>query len=634
MTETSRSIAVAEALRTGRWLEEADSVLADGVALLIAAVGGTARPLADHEAADAVGQLNRHRRFDQTCRFADAWHARGRFDLRLSKHHVQALIEGGNLDEASQRIADLLSHAEQLHGTTPQEQTAIDKEKTELRGLTGRVAKDLYVYRRKTHSDDDALCGQLLDKAQRIYADEYARNAARYWQGINALALEACRDRTRGQQPAADFGERVRALAQPLLAKVAAHAAQRSELDRIAGGTPQQRAAAAPEESAWSAADGEQPWILATLSEAYLALGDCREAMLWLRRATAHAQFGPFNLSSYARQLREIWDGDALKPDLNCAGRLAAHLLEHERTVQGTVTLSTRQLDALRVIDTPYEKTFSEATGFDFLKIAAVCDSIGRVCSLSGTHQGSGFLLKRRLLWPDGPDDLVFLTNAHVISPDDPRAALRPEDACVLFSMESFTTREPARFHRIRRVLFTSSWAPMSTLMDDFIKLDITVAELDSLPRNARGLTINLELPALKQPAYVIGYPGASDITLSTSDSALIDKDTLPRLFHYRTPTDYGSSGSPVFNRDWEVIGVHHAGSFNTPRLSGPGMHNANEGIALWALSRRLAAQLAGAAANANAGGRGAAAEESAARAFPAAGPDPSTLRGDSREAP
>lgn len=633
MTETPRSVAVAEALRAGRWLEEADAVIADGVALLIAAIGASARPLADQEAADAIGLLNRHRRFDQTCRFADAWHARDRFDLRLSKHHVQALIEGGSLDEASRRIADLLAHAERLQGATPEEQAAIDKEKTELRGLTGRVAKDLYVYRRKTHCDSDALSDELLERAQRIYAGEYARDPARYWQGINALALEACRDRTHGQPPAADFGERVRTLAQPLLARVEAHAAQRGKLDRIAGGTLEQRAAAAQDEAAWKAADGEQPWILATLSEAYLALGNCNEAMYWLRRATAHAQFGPFNLASYARQLREIWDGDALRPDHNCAGRLAAHLLEHERTVQGTVTLSTRQLDDLRVINTPFEKRFSDATGFDFLKIAAACDSIGRVCSLTGTHQGSGFLLKRRLLWPDGPDDLVFVTNAHVISPDDPRAALRPENACVLFSMESFTTQAPARFHRVRRVLFTSSWAPMSTLMDNCTKLDITIAELESLPPKARGLTINLELPDLKQPAYVIGYPGASDITLSTNDSTLIDKDTLPRLFHYRTPTDYGSSGSPVFNKDWEVIGVHHAGNFNTPRLSGPGMHNANEGIALWALSRRLATQLAGVAGRT--GGPGAAAaEERAGRAFPAASAEASTLRGDSREAP
>lgn len=30
---------------------------------------------------------------------------------------------------------------------------------------------------------------------------------------------------------------------------------------------------------------------------------------------------------------------------------------------------------------------------------------------------------------------------------------------------------------------------------------------------------------------------------------------------HYRTPTDPGSSGSPVFNQKWELVALHHASS-------------------------------------------------------------------------
>jgi V8-like Glu-specific endopeptidase len=33
------------------------------------------------------------------------------------------------------------------------------------------------------------------------------------------------------------------------------------------------------------------------------------------------------------------------------------------------------------------------------------------------------------------------------------------------------------------------------------------------------------------------------------------------RYLHYRTPTDPGSSGSPIFNQKWELVGIHHSAS-------------------------------------------------------------------------
>lgn len=587
MKATESRITAAAALRAGTWPDEADWVITEAVGHLIAAITAGDRPMSDSEAANAAGALNKHRRYDQTCRFADAWRAQGRFDLRLGKHHAQAIIESGNLDDAAERISGLLVRAEMLQPATEDERRAVARETTELRGLLGRVAKDHYVSRRRSRNDYDERCDSLLERARQIYAQEYADAPARYWQGINALALEACRNRERAQPPAEDFGARVQRLIQPLQQQADTHEAQRCELDRRASDVSEQPADL-PGAKAWREADRDMPWLYATLSEAQLALGDCGAAEDWLRRAMDHVQFGPFNLASYARQLREIWDGDALRPERNCAGRLAALLLEHERTRQNTVTLSTSQLEALRVIDSDFEKQFSAATGFDFLRIATACDSIGRVCSLAGTNCGSGFLIERQRLWPAGPAGLVFVTNAHVISPSYAGAALKPEEACVRFGMESFATGRPARSHRVGRVLFTSPPGRLSKLTEHYTDLDITVVELETLPRRAHGLAINLTLPALGQPAYVIGYPGSSNVTLSVNDSSVVDKDTLPRLFHYRTPTDYGSSGSPVFNTDWEVIGVHHAGSFTAPRLTGTGSHNANEGIAFWALQQGL----------------------------------------------
>jgi endonuclease G len=55
---------------------------------------------------------------------------------------------------------------------------------------------------------------------------------------------------------------------------------------------------------------------------------------------------------------------------------------------------------------------------------------------------------------------------------------------------------------------------------------------------------------------------------------------------HYRSATEPGSSGSPVFNDLWQLIGLHHYGG-TLHRLE-PGRteetYEANEGIALRAI--------------------------------------------------
>jgi V8-like Glu-specific endopeptidase len=63
----------------------------------------------------------------------------------------------------------------------------------------------------------------------------------------------------------------------------------------------------------------------------------------------------------------------------------------------------------------------------------------------------------------------------------------------------------------------------------------------------------------------------------------------VPRL-HYRAPTEGGSSGSPIFNIQWKLIGVHHAGDRAMARLNGqPGTYEANEGIWIQAIRESLA---------------------------------------------
>ena len=62
--------------------------------------------------------------------------------------------------------------------------------------------------------------------------------------------------------------------------------------------------------------------------------------------------------------------------------------------------------------------------------------------------------------------------------------------------------------------------------------------------------------------------------------------------FHYRAPTEGGSSGSPVFEPEvWRVIALHHAGGANRRKLNGKaGSEPANEGIWIQSIVKAVAA--------------------------------------------
>ena len=116
------------------------------------------------------------------------------------------------------------------------------------------------------------------------------------------------------------------------------------------------------------------------------------------------------------------------------------------------------------------------------------------------------------------------------------------------------------------------------------------------LVANGRAATVRIERGAKLRPAWAqlgdgfwierkspIDLPGfvrneRGDLSFSLHDNEMLDNDD--RVVHYRTPTDPGSSGSPVFNNQWNLIGLHHAGSREMRKLGGKdGTYEANEGI-------------------------------------------------------
>ena len=195
-----------------------------------------------------------------------------------------------------------------------------------------------------------------------------------------------------------------------------------------------------------------------------------------------------------------------------------------------------------------------------------------------GQGFGTGFLVRGEDLHPALAGEALLLTNAHVIS-SDPAVRKRfppgtpPERARVRFE-----GREDAdKTYAVKEVLWTSP------------------PESSTLPLCAwkRRCTCDPPYPlAVSMPlaehdrVYVIGHPQGGTLSISIQDNRVVDVQE-PKL-HYRAPTEPGSSGSPVFNQDWELVALHHAGSKEMKALSGEGVREANEGIWMSAIIQAL----------------------------------------------
>jgi len=548
-TQGIGTIELISSLRKGHCPPAQTWALAEAVEMIAASLKDAERASVVVEIHACLKALNDQRHFRLSQRLGEAWTQRFGFDPIVAKRRAQALIGLLDLDPAEALLKDALAIA-----SAPNATAIAKSEVLEYHGLLGRIEKQRFVV------SEDA---EYLVAATDVYLEQYNGHPSKpFWHGINAVALMHREQKQNIQTREPD----AKALAKEIYDAVFAMYRD----------------------------DAGDPRFAATLSEASLALGNCDDAELWLYRFIHHPKINRFALDSYARQLREIWQGSAIGAGPKCANRLVSIIATHTMHHESRLSLSQADLRTLTDhfdTENPWlERNFSGARSFsvDMLKrMIAACGAIGCVTKSSGARMGSGFLIAGKELNRAWGDEPIFVTNAHVLS-DSVRNAVRIDDACVCFEVDAMSSGKPTPY-RIKEVLYTSPPAPIGARRGDGEALDVTAVRLQGIGDDRSVLKIADGLPEVgpSARAYVVGHPKGGELQVSLHDSLLLDVDADGRLIHYRTPTEPGSSGSPVFDAGWEVIALHHAGSGFTPRLNGKGFYEANEGISLSAIRRK-----------------------------------------------
>ncbi|MCW4462927.1 DNA/RNA non-specific endonuclease [Sphingomonas sp. BT-65] len=201
----------------------------------------------------------------------------------------------------------------------------------------------------------------------------------------------------------------------------------------------------------------------------------------------------------------------------------------------------------------------------------AVC----RLVDFGPRHLGTGFLVAPGLL----------ITNNHVLPSADAAA-----EAIAEFGYELDADEQPLPKRRFllepERLFITSPQDQCDfTLVAVRPTEDGGPGELAAqgwLPMDAKRHKI-LE----GQPTIVLQHPDGQMKLICLFESQCVFRDDQAPYILYTNDTDYGSSGSPVFNRYWQLVALHHA-AIETGRMTKgrPELHN--RGIRISAILKAL----------------------------------------------
>ncbi|HEX6731237.1 MAG TPA: trypsin-like peptidase domain-containing protein [Pyrinomonadaceae bacterium] len=202
----------------------------------------------------------------------------------------------------------------------------------------------------------------------------------------------------------------------------------------------------------------------------------------------------------------------------------------------------------------------------------------------SEASYGTGFLV--------GPD--VVMTNYHVMKPVINKQ-IGPEAVKFRFDykiMEDGDTINSGAIYRLSKKepweIDSSEYSEVDEMLNagdavpDLKQLDYALVRLDDSPGNrpvdpnARpGATPRGWIKVSSQTyifdadtaLHIVQHPQGEPLKMALDTEAVIGVNSNRTRVRYYTNTAKGSSGSPCFNKDWELVALHHSGDPNYESL-------------------------------------------------------------------